>query len=192
MDGRGETACRRWWRERSMRRNPCSRRRPRAEACQHQPARPDGAQRPADRKRARPDAKLHEAAGAKRAEGRPRAPSGDSANRDAQAFAASRTLSSASKPSLCIPSRSRMRSPMATPTLASDACIAPPKNSEGQILNGKIRAGKVGGFNPTLHFGIVGLVENWFHSRCFVSERFQRCQPRQSPCNSPALAARPS
>jgi len=45
------------------------------------------------------------------------------------------------------------------------ACIASPKNSEGQILNGKVRARKVGGFYPALHFGIVGLVENRFHSR---------------------------
>src|ERR1019366_1665465 len=49
------------------------------------------------------------------------------------------------------------------------ACIAPPKNSERQILNGKIRTGNVGGFNPTLRFRIVSFVENTFHSRSFMN-----------------------
>src|ERR1700687_2476981 len=44
-------------------------------------------------------------------------------------------------------------------------CLASPKNSEGQILNGKVRAHNVGGFYPALHFEIVGLVEDRFHSR---------------------------
>ena len=42
---------------------------------------------------------------------------------------------------------------------------ASPKNSKGQILNREIRTGNVCGFNPTLRFGIVGLVEDGFHSR---------------------------
>ena len=49
------------------------------------------------------------------------------------------------------------------------ACFASSKHPERQILDGKIRAGNVGGFNPTLHLGIVGLVENGFHSRCFIA-----------------------
>jgi hypothetical protein len=44
------------------------------------------------------------------------------------------------------------------------ACIASSKNAEGQILDGKIRIGNVGRFHPTLHFGIMGLVENGCHS----------------------------
>src|SRR5712664_1642466 len=47
----------------------------------------------------------------------------------------------------------------------SAACIASPKDSKGQILDGKIRARNVGGFYPALHFGIVGLVEYRIHSR---------------------------
>ncbi len=39
------------------------------------------------------------------------------------------------------------------------ACIASPKNSTGQILNRKIGARRIGGFDPALRFGIVGSVE---------------------------------
>jgi hypothetical protein len=43
------------------------------------------------------------------------------------------------------------------------ASIASAKNSKGQILNGKIGAGRIGGFDPALRFGIVGRVESEFH-----------------------------
>src|SRR5208282_1812924 len=45
-------------------------------------------------------------------------------------------------------------------------CGAATKDAEGQILNGKIGAHNVGGFNPTLMVRIVGLVEDGFHKRC--------------------------
>src|SRR5580700_11309569 len=45
------------------------------------------------------------------------------------------------------------------------ARTAPPKNSEGQILKRKIRAGDVRGLNPTLHRRIVSLVQDGFHRR---------------------------
>jgi hypothetical protein len=51
------------------------------------------------------------------------------------------------------------------------AFTAPPKNSKGQILDRKIRSGTIGGFNPALRFGIVGLVENRFHIEIIYNGR---------------------
>src|SRR5271168_2122363 len=58
--------------------------------------------------------------------------------------------------------------------------IASTKNSVGQILNGKIRAGNVGRFHPAQCFRIVGFVENGFHSRLF----YNKCRERKSSIGS--------
>jgi hypothetical protein len=53
-------------------------------------------------------------------------------------------------------------------------CAASPKDSEGQILDGKIRAGDVGRVYPALYFGIMSLVEDGFHRSCFIAGIFIR------------------
>ena len=151
-DYRVGIASRRWWRGRSMHRNPCSRRSVRAGASQHPTARGDGGKRLADRRQARPAATGHEAAGAKRAAYRLQAPSANSANRRRKHSPPNASFRPQDMPSFL--HSAEVENAVSNRDSHAPASAPPSrrrKTAEGQILNGKIGARNVGGFDPTLY-----------------------------------------